>query len=82
MDTNERFQNEVLAQIREIAAGVEKLRNGPLNDRAILLLLQDVIGYRWKRTAYSKISLKVLETVLDGIESMEEHFLRDTNDGN
>ncbi len=65
---------EVLAEeISAIAAGMRQLRNGRLNDRALILLIQDAAPAAAGRT---KISQQTIRAVLDGIDGLERAFVR------
>lgn len=58
---------EVLAEsIRHISEGVRKLRAGPLNDKALLLLIHHSTG----------VAQRDIKAVLDGIESLDTAYLR------
>ena len=75
---DEEVPTEVLADsIQAIAVGVRKLRGGRLNDRALFLLIRDAAGsYGPKRRLKSQLSLRDIEAVFDGINSLESTFLR------
>jgi len=68
---------EVLAQsIIAIAQGVRKLRAGPLNDNALVLLIEHAAprpsnGYR-----VNKVGKREIKAVLDGIDALEATYLR------
>lgn len=68
---------EVLAEsIKSISDGVKKLRAGRLNDKAIVLLIQNAapsVGNRYQTT---KVSVNVVRAVLEGMESLEETYLK------
>lgn len=60
---------EVLAEaIVSISAGIKKLRAGPLNERCLLLLIQNAAPFT--------INQKQVRTVLDGIEQLEHEYLK------
>lgn len=60
---------EVLAEaIKTIAQGVRRLRQGPLNDRALFLLIQNA--------APGTLSIKDIKAVFSGIDSLEAEYLR------
>ena len=71
-------QEQILEQMQAISAGVKKLWEGPINDRAILLLLQDAIGNR--PGTYRQFGTKDIQAVLDGMAAMESHFLKSPED--
>lgn len=59
-----------------ISDGVKKLRSGPLNERALLLLIQHAAPTVGGRGRYTAIGVKEIKAVLDGMESLEETFLK------
>lgn len=65
---------EVLAaSIKAISDGIVRLRAGPLNERALVLLIVNAaptIGYG------KNISAKHVRAVLDGISSLEREYLK------
>jgi hypothetical protein len=67
---------EVIAEsIVAISSGIKKLLKGPLNERALILLIQDAapaVG-RFKSKPVSQADIKA---VITGIESLEETFLK------
>lgn len=65
---------EVLAQsIKDISAGIRKLREGPLNEKALLLLIQHATPSK----GYSgRIGIGEIKNVLDGMESLERTYLK------
>lgn len=68
-DKDNLVPTEVLAQeIQNISSGVRKLRQGRLNDRALLLLIQNSVP--------CSISIKTIRYVLDSIESLEQTYLK------
>lgn len=68
---------EVLAEsIKAISDGVRRLRAGPLNEDALLLLIQDAtpaVTYGYKRI---KLSSRHIKAVLNGMESLERAYLK------
>lgn len=61
---------EVMAdEIIAMAQGIRKLRSGRLNDRALILLIQDAASTQ-------KLGRTTIKAVLDGIEGLEREFLR------
>lgn len=70
---------EVLAEsIKNISAGVKKLLEGPLNERALLLLIQNAapsIGSYPSR----KVTNTEVRAVLEGIESLERVYIKNKN---
>jgi len=78
-DEKEPVPVEVLAtSIRAIAAGIKNLRQGPLGEKALLLLISDNCqkkngrGYHVKH----KVSPGTIKVVLDSIESLQSAYLR------
>ena len=68
---------EVLADsIVAISQGIKKLRMGRLNDRALLLLIQDAAPTIGKTSPKKHITQKEVKAVLDGIENLEKTFIR------
>lgn len=60
---------EVLAEsIKVIAQGVSRLREGPLNDRALFLLIQ--------HAAPMQLGIGTIKAVFDGIDALEHEYLR------
>ena len=72
-DTEKPVPVEVLAEsIKAISQGVRKLREGPLNDRALFLLIQHAAP----KLNYQAPSVAVIRSVLDGIDALEVEYLR------
>ena len=68
---------EVLAEsIKAISDGVRKLRNGPLNDRALLLLIQNAAPGVGGRHGTNKLGMAEIRAVLEGMESLENTYLK------
>lgn len=68
---------EVLAEaIKAIASGVQKLRSGKLRDRALFLLIQDAAGGYGTNRNKKRLSVRDIEAVFNGINSLESSFLR------
>jgi hypothetical protein len=66
---------EVMAEsIVSLAAGIRKLRTGRLNDRALFLLIQDAAPTVGRNN--TKLSMRDIKAVFDGIDSLEGAFLR------
>lgn len=70
---------EVIAEaIVAISQGIKKLRQGPLNDEALIMLIQNAapnVGGRRYGTS-TPISKKTIRAVLEGIESLETTYLK------
>lgn len=65
---------EILAEhIKAISEGVKKLVNGPLNEKAIVLLIQNAAP---SLQHGQKISATEVRAVLAGLESLERTYLR------
>lgn len=57
--------------ILDISEGIKKLRSTRLNDKALCLLISHACS-----GVYPKPSPSLVKTVLDGIQSLEETFLK------
>ncbi len=67
---------EVIADsIKSISEGIKKLRSGPLNDKALMLLIQHAAPTKGSYS-YQKITIGEIKAVLDGIEGLEEFYLK------
>lgn len=65
---------EVIAEhVKAISQGITKLRQGPLNDKALTLLIQHAAPCDSRGT---RINLTTIRDVLDGIESLEKTYLK------
>jgi hypothetical protein len=61
---------EVLAQsIVDISRGMKMLTAGPLNERALLLLIQDAAG------GESHVSLQIIKSVLGAVGDLERLYV-------
>ncbi len=61
----------ILAQsIVDISRGMKGLLTGPLNERALLLLIQDAAGGK------SHVSLQVVKSVLGAVSDLERLYVR------
>jgi hypothetical protein len=69
---------EVLAaSIVAISQGVRRLRSGSLNDRALVLLIQDAVGgVGPERGPKKQLTQREIKAVLDGIQDLEKTFVR------
>lgn len=64
---------EVIAQaVLSISQGIKKLRTGPLNDYALVLLIQ----HACPPVKHKPISQKEVKTVLAGLEALERTYLK------
>lgn len=60
---------EILAEsIKTIAENMRKLRSGPLNDRALLLLIQGA--------SRGKVGQREIKNVFEAIDNLERTYLR------
>jgi hypothetical protein len=67
----EPIATEIIAtSIVEISAAMKKIRDGRLNDRAIILLIQEACGGR------NAIAKETVNTVLDAIENLEATYTK------
>ena len=60
------------ASIVSISEGIKKLRASPLNDRALVLLIQ----HACPQVNYKPVSGKDVRAVLAGIEGLEREYLK------
>ena len=68
---------EVIAEsIKAISEGIRKLRSGSLNDKALVLLIQNAAPCHGGKYGISKMSMKDVRAVLEGIESLEATYLK------
>lgn len=68
---------EVLAEsIKAISDGVRKLMNGPLNDKAIFILIQNAAPSVGGRYGAQKIGLTEIRAVLEGMDLLEATYLK------
>lgn len=64
---------EIIAQsVKDIAEALRKLRDGRLNDRALVLLIQHAAP----SSGPHSVSGRQVRTVLDAIENLERTYLR------
>lgn len=77
-DAEEPVPVEVLAEsIVAISQGIKKLRAGPLNDRCLEILIQEAAPpVRSPGRGYGKVSMQDLRAVMQGMESLEEKFIK------
>jgi len=65
---------EILADhIKAIADGMRKIRNGPLNEKALLLLIQNAAP---SLRHGQRVSATEIRAVLEGIASLERAYLK------
>lgn len=68
---DEQVPVEIIAtELSKIADGVAKLRSGPLNEKALLLLIQNAMPTTDRPT------LKQIRAVLDAAESLKAQYVR------
>lgn len=58
---------EIAEAVSSIAKTVKSLRKGPLNEKALLLLIQ--------HATVGKPSQRLIQAVLDGMETLDEQYL-------
>jgi hypothetical protein len=66
----------IATSIKAISEGIKILRSGPLNDKALILLIQNAapnVGGPYKQ---SKIGTTEIRAVLEGMESLEATYLK------
>jgi hypothetical protein len=63
---------EVIAEaILRMSDGIKKLRSGPINDTGLMLLIQ--------HAAPRSLSIVNIRAVLDGIQSLEKTYLKNSS---
>lgn len=68
---------EVIAEsIKAISEGIKKLRAGPLNDKALVLLIQHAAPGLKRGYSQIKIGTTEIRAVLEGIDSLEATYLK------
>lgn len=68
---------DVLADaILVIAAGVQKLRAGKLNDKALVLLIQHAAPAIGSKYQQRRVGAAEVRAVLDGMEGLEAAYLK------
>jgi len=76
-DENKPMPIEVMAEsIRSISEGIKKLRHGPLNERALLLLIQHSAAMVGAPLTRNRVGQSTIKAVLDGIEDLESTYLK------
>lgn len=71
---------EVLAEsIKAISSGIKKLLSGPLNEKALILLIQNAAPKFGP--PYRKLGAAEIKATLDGIESLERVYLKKNFEG-
>ena len=66
----------IAASVKAISDGIKKLRSGPLNDKALVLLIQHSCPYKAGRYGSGMVTAKEVRAVLEGIESLEDTYLK------
>lgn len=66
MTTDEKL-NQIADEIRRVSKAVRRFRDGPINRRCVGVLLRDATG----------LGLNDIYAVMDGLESLEERYLKD-----
>jgi len=59
---------EIAEEVRKLSASIRRFRDGPLNNRCILLLLRDVTG----------LGMNEIDAVLKGAADLDKKFLKDS----
>ncbi len=77
-DKDNPMPTEVIAEsIKSIADGIKRLRQSPLNDKALYLLIQHAApGVKGSRYNTRPVTISEIKAVLDGIESLESVYLK------
>ena len=76
-DEDEIVPVEVLAkEIQAISEGIKVLRKGRLNDRALILLIQNASPANFGKYGTSKPSATDVRGVIQGIESLASAYLK------
>lgn len=73
-DPDDEVTTEILASsIREISEGIKKLRQGPINEKGLLILIHHAC-----KSSYGspKPTQAEIRKVLDGVENLEKTYLR------
>jgi len=74
---NDSITIEVLAEsIKSISDGINKLKGGSLNEKALILLIQHAapkIGSKYQKRS---LSAREIKAVLSGLESLKEQYLK------
>ena len=65
---NPELLGELEGQLREISASVRRMLAGPLNERALLLLINDACP--------SKVGIQDIKHVLDAVANLDSKYLR------
>ncbi len=71
----ETLTEDLASAIKNVSRAVEVLKDSPLKERTILLLLQDAIG-TLPANKHKKVPLKVIKAVIDTIGELDEYFLK------
>lgn len=58
--------NDIAKEIKKLADAMRRFRDGPLNERCLLVLLKDVTG----------LPLATIKTVLEGASELDTYFLK------
>lgn len=62
----------IASEIKRISAGIKAIRKGPLNDRAIILLIAQACG-----TTPDTMSQATVRRVLDAMGDLERLYIRE-----
>lgn len=76
-DTSKSIPVELLASsLMTISEGIKRLRKERLNDRALFLLIQNAAPKNGPRSNSPQITLQEIQCVIEGLERLEETFIR------
>ena len=67
---------ELADNIKAISNGIRELRNGPLTDKALYLLIQNAAPNVGGKYSNSPLSQKEIRAVFEGIENLEALYLK------
>ena len=74
-DENNPVPTEIIAQaIVDISKGIKKLRAGPLNEKALILLIQNAAPT--KDTYGKRYGVSEIKDILKGVENLAETFIK------
>jgi hypothetical protein len=66
---------EVMAKaIVDISEGIKRIRSGPLNEKALLILIQHAT--KTKNRNGSRYSVQEIKDILDGMENLSRTYLK------
>jgi hypothetical protein len=62
----------IAGHVAEISKGIKKLQSGPMNDRALFLLIQHAIPAQ----RGGAVSIRTIKAVIQGINDLERTYLK------